>query len=507
MRRIQLAVMSVAVSMACIGQVGPGELRRDAGAGEAADGGSLDGGLDAGAPDSGEVDAGSSDSSVADAGDVFDAGPRPDSGWFDRDAGWGAGTDVGTFSNGVWTPGRDSSGNVNAASWATTPVGTWFEVADSRLDSLDAVVKAAIPGWRDYGTEGWDGVTNDWNGLTIDASGNRVWLTAAGGHSGSSNNGIYQFNGFKMAWGVELLPSDPSAWSASYRGLGAAGGTFSACAESVAAQQSKQDAGTWSPIDDFWFDELFWDHAPTSRHTYSAHAFIPASNELVMSCRGQRLWRYSLTSKRWTSRRVLEDGARTYDGAGTYAFYDEVRGEYLHGGATDGVYTSIGYRLSDAQWIPWGSPWSIYVVADARHGRDVTVMANINSTGAYAGQYWRYNLDSRSVTAGGNGATVQFAGGLSRADFSRETWYYDGAGLCFVPPLNEYWYWERMATGAMQLLKIDPTTTPWSISPKVTTGRVPQPHVNHMRKTVWMPVLNAVMLVDQAGKNVAFYRF
>ena len=65
-----------------------------------------------------------------------------------------------------------------------------MQVAGTRVDSLDSEVKSAIPAWRDWGVEGWDGVTNDWNGLAIDVLHSRVWLVAGGGHSGSSNNGI-----------------------------------------------------------------------------------------------------------------------------------------------------------------------------------------------------------------------------------------------------------------------------------------------------------------------------
>ena len=204
---------------------------------------------------------------------------------------------------------------------------------------------------------------------------------------------------------------------------------------------------------------------------------------------------------------MLEDGARPYDGAGTYAFYDEVTQEYLHGGSADGVYNSIGYRLGTNEWFSWGSPWAIYGVADVRQGRDVTALAPVTASGVYAGQYWRYNLDSRTVTAGGGDQTVQLAGGLTRANFADPTWYYDGSGLCFVPPLNEYWYWTLMSDRKMQLLKIDPTTTPWTLSPKPTTGKVPVPHSNHLRKTVWLPALNAVLLVNQASLNVSLYRF
>lgn len=473
----------------------------------------VDGGpLDASVDDSGVGDGGA----VVDAGDVdagdaggIDAGV--DAGFVAFDAGvapsWADGGALGSFANDRWVPGRASNGVVNQLSWESVPRGRWVEVEGTRLDNLDSEVKAAVPGWRDWGVEGWEGVTNDWNGLTIDERGSRVWLIAGGGHAGSSNNGIYEFNAMSMKWVIEHLPSDPAPWSQNYRSTGGRGGTFSVCAESVELQQQRIDAGVWSHINDAWYDELFWDKKPTSRHTYSAHAYLPDTNELVISARGQRLWRYSLTTHQWTYRRVLEDGRRQYDGAGTYAFYDEVRQEYLHGGAADGHYRSVGYNMRTNEWVPWGSPWSIYVVADTRFGREITAVAGMTNAGIYAGQYWRYNLDSRTVTAGGGGATLQFGAGLSRSVFPPENWYYDGAGLSYIPPLNEYWYWHRLGSGAMQLFKIDPTTTPWTILPNPTVGAVPNPHQNHMRKTVYLPALNAVVLVDRADHNVVIYRF
>lgn len=38
-------------------------------------------------------------------------------------------------------------------------------------------------------------------------------------------------------------------------------------------------------------------------------------------------------------------------------------------------------------------------------------------------------------------------------------------------------------------------------------GRVPRPHPNHLRKTVFMPAFNAVLLVDTAAQNVFLHRF
>src|SRR5450631_1178084 len=114
------------------------------------------------------------------------AGAHPDNG--------GSGSAAGTFAADVWTPGRDADGVVNLVSWNLVPLNRWIEVAGTRLDGLDSVVKAAVPGWRDYGS--WDGVTNAWNGMAWDtrAGFERGWLAVCGGHSDSSNDGIYRFD-------------------------------------------------------------------------------------------------------------------------------------------------------------------------------------------------------------------------------------------------------------------------------------------------------------------------
>src|SRR5262245_47877092 len=104
---------------------------------------------------------------------------------------WGSGTAVGTFAADVWTPGRDAGGVVNLVSWNLVPLNRWIEVAGTRLDSLDSVVKAAVPGWKDYGNSSWNGVTDAWNGMAWDerAGLERGWFAVCGGHSDSSNDG------------------------------------------------------------------------------------------------------------------------------------------------------------------------------------------------------------------------------------------------------------------------------------------------------------------------------
>jgi hypothetical protein len=59
----------------------------------------------------------------------------------------------------------------------------------------------------------------------------------------------------------------------------------------------------------------------------------------------------------------------------------------------------------------------------------------------------------------------------------------------------------------MRLFEIDPTTDPWTINGTNHTGNLPKPQPIVMRKMVWMPGLSAVMLVDQADRNIYLYKF
>jgi hypothetical protein len=418
---------------------------------------------------------------------------------------FGNGSQTGSFANGVWTPGRDANGVVNAVSWDLVPKRQGVTVAGTQLVSVRAAVEAAVPGWRDYGVEGWNGVTDAWNGFTIDTAGSRLWLMAAGGHAASSNNGIYRFDAFRMAWSVEKMPSDPAPWSESYKQTGRNGNSFTGCQESHDAMLAKKAAGTLSPQNDYFFDELFWDNRPTSRHLYSASAYIPESNELIMSTR--RLWRYSLTAGEWTLRRQLNDGAQQFGGSGTWAIYDEVAGEYLHGGAGDALYSTVGYKLSTNSWMPWGAPWAIYGgLSDARHGRQVAMIESpVKVGGPYAsvGRYWLYDLDRRAVVSNG---IMQFEPGLSREDFPPENWYYGGAGACYVPPLDRYWLCTSLGNGTMPILEVDPSTTPWTVRRQNLAGVVPRSHPNLCRRLVYLPGLNAVLMGDNANKDFWLYR-
>jgi hypothetical protein len=417
----------------------------------------------------------------------------------------GNGTVTGSFDGTTWTPGRNEDGVVNSVSYALVPRGIGIRVAGTRLDGLDAAVKAAVPGWRDWGVEGWDGVMKAWNGFTIDPSGNRLWMVCGGGHAASSNNGIYRFDVLKMEWSIEKAPSDPTPWSEQYKGTGRRGESYTFCAEAHEESEARRSAGTLSPVNDWFFDELPWDRQPTSRHNYSATVYVPQTNEIVMCVR--RFWRYSLATGQWTYKRQIEDGARPYAGSGVFLIHDESRDEVLFGGYGDSYYNSTGYHLAGNRWTPWAQPVGNNVVADTRYGRRWTAIAPPEApTSGYPrnGAYWVYDLDSRQVI---NSGSVQYGEGLTRESFAKSHWYYDGFALCYIPTINRYWLCTRMSDGSMPILELDPTTTPWTLRRQSLAGVDPQPYAVLCRKMVYVPALDAVLLADAATKDFWLYRF
>jgi hypothetical protein len=451
---------------------------------------------------------------------------------------WGNEAATGTYDAGTftWTPARDSQGRVNQASWNIVPTGNWVRVAGTEVDNILSMIRAAYgdPTFKCPGTEVMMKATCDnYNGLIPDQINQRLWFMNAGGHVGGSDNGIYRFDCYKMAWSIEKLPSDyRTAWSTAYKLAQTTAGSYTYCDESAAQYINRRDSSNPAPLvvydggtsgvsvptlpsqgNCWYYDELYWDRAPTARHTYSTQAFDPVRNQLISSTR-RRIWTFDLTSKQYTMRRLFYDETNPdYDGA--YGFLDETTGEYLHGGAADSRLKSMAYNFSTNQWTSWdrvggGCPWIAYNVADSRHERNVTVISSIFSDGGtQAGKYWQYNLDSRTVTTpSSSGVQVQFEPPLSQASFltAEGSGYADGAALCYVPPINRYWYWMLNSLG-MTPFELDPTTSPWTLRRKTFTGAVPSPGSNLMRKVLWMPGLNAVVMVDMSSIPLYVYKF
>ena len=416
-------------------------------------------------------------------------------------AGFGTGADAGTLVGDVWTPARTGE-LVNGASYAIVPTGRWIEVSGTRMDSLDGVVKAAVPSWVDYGNGDWVGVTHSWNAPTNDPDNCRAWWVACGGHFDSSNNGIYRFDGFKMAYAVEHMPSSTVPWSAGYKAGGLS--SFTGCAESLAEYNAKVSAGTLSPINDWAVDELFWDRQPTSRHTYSGTIYKADTNELVMAVR--RLWRYSLSTNQWTYKRLPND---VFGGLGenVVAWYDQVRNRVNAFGFAGP--NSIIYNLATDAYVagtpPGGGTYDWVGCADYRTGDVLTLFREPEATGSYAspGRYLSFNVTTDAAVASGN---VQFAGGVAQADFLAGQ---DGSGMVFVPPLNRYWSVTRSVSGGYKWCELDPTTTPWTLRPLTHANAFPTLSGGNTlvrKRMLWWPAMNAVVWLGSADKNIQIYK-
>ncbi|MDI1446799.1 hypothetical protein [Polyangium sp. 6x1] len=419
------------------------------------------------------------------------------------DAEWGTGSEVGSLEGGVWTPGHDENGLVNADSWALVPSGQWIEVNGTRLDALDAEVKEKVPGWNDYGSGDWNAVTIAWNAPAFDPEGSRAWWVASGGHADSSNNGIYRFDAFRMAYSIEHLPSDTTLWSDAYKSAS----TFSSCPESSAAYDAAVAAGTLQEENDWFYDEVFWDRQPTARHTYSGVVYVPKTNELVMAVR--RLWRYSRDEGKWVYKRLPALEWQNKLGEESLAVYDEYKDQLLVASCGSNGPWSNTFDMNTSNWTGEGTSWNGWDwngAADARFGDQVAIfkVPEDPATGQYAakGLYQLFDVKERKVVKSG---TVQYADGLSAVDFPVG----DSAGMVYIPPLDRYWVAARTKEGKLGWFELNPTTEPWTLRPLVHDGTLPTLDGSTLvrRRILWMPKLDALVFLGSGTKNIMVYRF
>ncbi len=266
----------------------------------------------------------------------------------DPDSGWGDGDDIGTLVGDAWTPGRDAEGRVNCVSWQTVPKDRCVRVFGTRLASLDAEVKAAIPGWTDRGNSDWHGVLAEWVGMAWDTrkGSERGWVTVGGGHDGSSNDGVYRLDVRRMQWSIDRMPSDSSKWPADY----SASFTNFTPAAKYFEMNNENPEGVYA---DEFFDPMNPDissRTPTARHTYGSTVYVPELGEagkILMGCR--RYWEYDVASATWSLPK-FPFGAKNYDGESGYT------GENMNGwwNATEGR-----YYVSPTQNYNQSQTWSV----------------------------------------------------------------------------------------------------------------------------------------------------
>jgi hypothetical protein len=443
---------------------------------------------------------------------------------------WGSGSDVGTVSGDLWTPGRDGQGRVNQASWNAVPSGRWIEVAGSRIDtSLTSTVVNAGLGWSTsaqlWGTSAGNSIFQSWSGFTVDQATGRIYFLG-GGHSDGYNNGLYRFDCNRMAWAVECMPSNRSLMSNAYLTNGSSTWYPDSGADAVANFNANNPPGTVVgqivPVQNgLFYDQIPFDLKPTARHTYHSMVFVPnvgAAGSLYMSSR--RLWRYDIASGAWVTRRLINDQVRGLGGAApnatwaseihaaeaAFTAYDEVGGRLLvsaSGSAGAGAYA---FNLGTETWSPWNGSYGLNYnhAAMTRVGRNLySLNPPVSDQASVVGRYWIHNIDAGTTV----GQNIQFSGGLSLADFPSGGSFYDGAAMTYVPPLNRYWVATRRNTGAMFWLQLDPTTTPWTASELTFTNASPINQILAIGRVQWIEGLNAVLAWDHCFTGAKFYKF
>ena len=452
-------------------------------------------------------------------------------------SGFGSGSDVGSYANNVWAPGRDASGLVNAASWATVPSGRWVRVVGSNMSALIPTIQASIAGWTDPQSPDWvNCYLTSWGGVAMDyQGGHRLWY-CTGGHGAGSNNGIYRFDAFKMKWAVESLPdnlADPVN----------AGIYDNGFSPSVVAQvQAEYAAGTLKEENGVWADQY-----PSGKlvhtHTYNNMVHAPNLNRLMFM--RYRFWSFNLATGQWDYKKVsdwgvdmpsrLAHGFQPTSAAGVkyalgrdsehgIAIWDETANKYFHASyGSSGIGGTITF-----DWNSKSFAYSTYDPAvgvtqankmnaaypetgSVRVGRKlVTVTSGVAPPNSYARlpSYSVFDLDTNSLTTG----VVQ---GVSTSDFSRQPSAYDGTGLCYIGSINRYWVWMpgpawasggQAAVGDMLCWELNPTTTPWTMTQKTFTGDAPQPFPFMGSKQRWMSAINAVVHVEDGGSMMYVYK-
>lgn len=445
---------------------------------------------------------------------------------FPRNYGWGSGAETGTaptVGNGwLWTPGKDGAGLVNAASWALVPLNTWVQVSGSRLDSLDSVVKAAIPGWDDYGNSDWNGVTNAWNGMAVDTSeqGNeRAWLACSGGHADSSNDGIYRFDLRKMVWAIQRLPMDTQYWAQSYKD-GIPFGTTTNYGPAASYYGADQANALGVYADEFFDgaypnDPLRSPRTPTARHTYGSLVFarsLGGAGKILMGCR--RYWEYDLATDTWALPKFPFGNQVGYNGNGELGYAGENMQAWWHEAgqryylcATQNY--GYGYTWSCAPggvswqnngWYPTGGYASMYTAQEFLDDNKIWTLLYDNSNNAQGKPATMrettvspYAVVDHAVTLGASFAGRTFATAS----------YWDGGGMTYVADQGR-WLCNILTQQDGDIFAwLDATT--WTLEVASIGGVSGGPYLLE-NKIKYYPTLKAVLWVHTGTSNVRIMR-
>lgn len=443
---------------------------------------------------------------------------------------WGSGSDPGTVVGDLWTPGRDAEGRVNRVSWEAVPKGRWIEVAGSRIDtSLSTEILNAGLGWTSkaqlWGATAGSSLFQSWSGFAVNQQDGRVFFFG-GGHSDGYNNGLYRFDLNRMTWAVECMPSSWTQMSTAYRSNGSSTNNPESSAIAVSNFNSSNPAGartgTLVPaLNGPFYDELPFDNKPTARHSYQSMTYAPGvgtAGSIFMGCR--RLWRYDIASRQWVFRRLINDQVRATGTAAApsakgvmeihaaeaaFTAYDEVSRRVLVSASGSAGAGSYAYDLTTDAWVRWGASYGLNYnhAAQARVGRTLVALnPPVSDQAVVTGRYWVYNMDTQRIAS----ANVQFAGGLTLADFPSGGAFYDGEAMAYVGGLHRFWLVTRNRQGGMFWVEIDPSTTPWTASPLTFPNGSPIEQRLPIGRVQWIEGLNAVLAWDHCFAGAKLYR-
>ncbi len=450
---------------------------------------------------------------------------------------WGTGANTGSIVGDLWTPGKDSQGRINKSSWEIVPSSRWIKVSNTRIDTqLTSAVQELSAGWTSsllWGTTAGSNMFQSWSGFTIPTTSGKFWFFG-GGHSDGHNNGLYRFDISRMQWGIECAPSSWSEFTVQYRTNGDATFHPDSMTASVSNFNNNNPAGTTlgtlvPAVNGVFFDENPPDGKPTARHTYHGVTFAPNVGSMgFVYMHMRRLWGYDIASGKWVFKRLFNDQARSWAnpltgqpaapspnavylreshaGEASVAIWDEATNRVLCSASGSTGAGSLAYNQTSNTWQSWGGAYSLNFghAAMARNGRTVVFFSPPTSEGTvYKGRYWVYNMDTGTVPTG---VDVQLGGGLSYSAFPSAGSFYDGEAMVYVPPLNRYWIFTRSNTGGMQVLQLDPTTTPWTLSPLTFANANPMQQQKAVGRVHWIESMGAVMAWDHCFTEVELYK-
>lgn len=430
--------------------------------------------------------------------------------------GWAAGSVTGGSYNSstfAWTPEKDGAGVVKALSWAETPTLTIFEAVGTRLDAL----QSQVPYWNDPGTDDWNGVTSNWNGMAVDLRpGNeRAFLMASGGHAGSANDGIYTLNMRKMGWSIQRPPSDPANWAASYFARIASGNSatlYPPANDYYTANPTNAEGVDYDEFYDpaFPTDPLRSPRTPTARHTYGSVVFVPdlgVSGKLIMACRRQ--WEYDLATNTYLLPRNCAGGGQTSESM--QAWWDRFTRRYYvcaSNGSSGPETRSYWYHPESGVtgtdgYFPAGGYSASYCATTLHQDKLYSVLYHLNTP-----PYQEVNKPKRLIMtdlATQVTTSVDITLGASFAGKTFAANNADSPQVCtYIPSEGKLLVLTSTIEDGFRLCWLDPVT---GVLELTSFAGLPFTPIEVENKFRFIPGLNAIAWVHMADHNVRFLRF